>query len=165
MLVIINSLLVFWISQQICQICHSCLITMSTNNDYVSGSWIIYQSKPWCTKESILKLYTPNSFFLFHFKTIWPPPPTEVPSILTEQRPVVQVITCNNMYGIHYGYIEIMLFNPLSSEGDFCRQSTNLRYVHICLELAILIKMDIHNPSWQSVVLESSVKSIGSQSL
>jgi len=34
----------------------------------------------------------------------------------------------------------------------------SLGYVHFCFELIILIKMSTNNPSWWSVVLESSVK-------
>ena len=52
-----------------------------------------------------------------------------------------------------------MLTPCQSSEVDFCGQvNQSVRYVHRCLDLALLIKISANKPSWKSVVFESSVK-------
>ena len=57
--------------------------------------------------------------------------------------------------------------NSLQFKGKFsCMVKQSVRYVHRCLEFAILRKMSTNNPSQKSVVLEFSVKpSLGCQGL
>ena len=58
-----------------------------------------------------------------------------------------------------------LAFDPLSSQHHFCGQvNQSVRYVHNCLESAILIKTSTSNHSHKSVVLESTAKlSLGYQ--
>jgi len=67
---------------------------------------------------------------------------------------------CKTIFASDCGLLAVSGGEKDSTRDNYCMVKVNqsLRYVHSWLKPVILIKMSTNNPSWKSLVLESSVK-------
>ena len=120
-------------------------------------NWSFCHIHPWqYTKAHILKLMLTEDHFniiLYHLRRAW-----------TFDILKVSQWDASTTYSIFVQPFSIHV-NPLQYKGMLsCQVNQSARYLHRCLELAILMKTSTDNPSQKSMVLESFAKlSLGCQ--